>query len=49
MALLTRGDERVSVAILTADDDSHEYGKETLRGIAARLLHGLGSQQSNPQ
>jgi hypothetical protein len=49
VALLTRGSERVSVAILTADEDSHEYGKETLRGIAARLLHGLGSSDSNPR
>ena len=49
VALLTRGNERVSVAILTADDDSHEYAKETLRGIAARLLHGLGSPDSNPR
>ena len=43
VALLTRGDERMSVAILTHLDSSHAYGKETLRGIAARLLRGLGS------
>ena len=41
VALLTRGDERVSVAILTSLDGSHPYGKETLRGIAERLLRGL--------
>lgn len=41
VALLTRGDERVSVAILTYLDGSHPYGKETLRGIAERLLKGL--------
>jgi len=41
VALLTRGDERVSVAILTHLDGSHPYGKETLRGIAQRLLRGL--------
>ena len=41
VALLTRGDERVSVAILTYLDGSHPYGKETLRGIAQRLLQGL--------
>jgi hypothetical protein len=41
VALLTRGDERVSVAILTHLDGSHAYGKETLRGIALRLLKGL--------
>jgi hypothetical protein len=39
--LLTRGDERVSVAIFTYLDGSHPYGKETLRGIAERLLKGL--------
>jgi hypothetical protein len=43
VALLTHGDERVSVAILTFEDGSHPYGKETLRGLAARLLRGLGS------
>jgi len=41
VALLTRGDERVSVAILTHLDGSHPYGKETLRGVALRLLDGL--------
>jgi len=41
VALLTRGDERVSLAILTYLDGSHPYGKETLRGIAERLLKGL--------
>ena len=45
VALLTRGDERVSVAILTYRDGSHAYGKETLRGIA-HALRGLGSAQS---
>jgi hypothetical protein len=43
VALLTRGDERVSVAILTYLDGSHPYGQETLRGIAARLLRGLAA------
>jgi hypothetical protein len=41
VALLTRGEERVSVAILTYLDGSHPYGKQTLRGIAERLLGGL--------
>ena len=41
VALLIRGDERVSVAVLTHLDGSHPYGEETLRGIAARLLRGL--------
>jgi hypothetical protein len=46
VALLTRGDERVSVAILTASDGTHAYGAQTLRGIAARLLRGLGSAKN---
>jgi hypothetical protein len=41
VALLVRGKMRVSIAILTQFDGSHAYGKETLRGIAARLLRGL--------
>jgi hypothetical protein len=43
IALLVRGTQRVSVAVLTTDNPSHEYGKETLRGIFARLLHTLPS------
>jgi hypothetical protein len=43
VALLTRGRERVSVAILTYADGSHAYGKETLRGVAKRLLRGLAA------
>ena len=35
------GKTRVSVAVLTAADGTHAYGKETLRGIFARLLRGL--------
>jgi beta-lactamase class A len=46
VALLTRGGERVSVAILTYADGSHAYGKETLRGVAKRLLRGLASSQA---
>jgi hypothetical protein len=41
VALLTHGNERVSVAILTHLDGSHPYGEETIRGIALRLLKGL--------
>ncbi len=40
-ALLTRGDQRVSLSILTFEDGSHVYGTRTLQGIAARLLSGL--------
>lgn len=41
VALLTKGDKRVSLAILTYANGSHAYGKETLRGVAKRLLRGL--------
>jgi hypothetical protein len=40
VALLTHGDERGSVAILTYHDGSRRYGEETLRGIALRLPNG---------
>jgi hypothetical protein len=38
VALLVRGCARVSLAVLTMYDGSHAYGKQTLRGIFARLL-----------
>ena len=41
VALLRRGRRRLAVAILITSSPSHAYGKETLRGIAARLLRGL--------
>jgi len=41
VALLQRGRERVSVAILTTVSGTHRDGKETLRGVAQRLLLGL--------
>jgi beta-lactamase class A len=41
VALLRRGKRRLSVAILTTSSPSHDYGKQTLRGVAARLLTGL--------
>ena len=40
-ALLTLGKTRVSLAITTRFNPTHAYGKETLRGVAARLLRGL--------
>jgi Beta-lactamase enzyme family len=43
VALLRRGTTRVSVAILTTNGPSHAYGKQTLRGVAARLLRGLAA------
>jgi hypothetical protein len=48
VALLTRGNDRVSVAILTLHDQKHVYGRETLRGIALRLLSGLDSADAVP-
>jgi hypothetical protein len=41
VALLVRGCARVSVAVLSMYDGSHDYGKATLRGLFARLLRGL--------
>ena len=41
VALLTRGDLRVAVAIMTTGNGSHAAGKTTLRGVARRLLRGL--------
>jgi Beta-lactamase enzyme family len=41
VALLVRGCARVSVAVLTMYDGSHAYGKQTLRGMFARLLRRL--------
>jgi hypothetical protein len=47
-ALLTRGDQRVAISILTFEDGSHPYGKQTLHGIAARLHEGLDSADDVP-
>jgi hypothetical protein len=41
VALLRRGEHRVAVAVMTTSNGSHAYGKETLRGVAKRLLRGL--------
>jgi hypothetical protein len=43
VALLRKGDRRVSVAVLTTGSPNHPYGKETLRGVFARLLRGLSA------
>jgi hypothetical protein len=43
VALLTHGEDRVAVAVLTTGNPDHAYGKETLRGIFARLLRGLAA------
>jgi hypothetical protein len=37
-ALFERGSTRVSMAVLTDGNPSHEYGTETLRGVAERLF-----------
>jgi hypothetical protein len=41
VALLTRGEEQISLAIFTEFDPSHRYGKQTLRGVARRLLRDI--------
>lgn len=46
VALLTLGKTRVSLAITTRFNPTHAYGKETLRGVAARLLRGLSTASS---
>jgi hypothetical protein len=46
VALLRRGERRVSVALLTTGSPSHEYGKRTLRGLARRLLSGLSGSRA---
>jgi Beta-lactamase enzyme family len=43
VALLTRGDQRVALAIMTTAQGTHLYGQATLRGMAARLLRGLAA------
>ena len=41
VAFLTNPPGRIALAILTEFDPSHAYGKQTLRGVAARVLRGL--------
>ena len=37
-ALLERGGRRLSLAVLTDGNPSHEYGAETIRGVTARVM-----------
>ena len=39
-ALFERGDTRISMAVLTDGNPSHEHGTETLRGVAERIFGG---------
>jgi hypothetical protein len=41
VALLRRGDTRISLAVLTQFNPTQAYGERTIRGVAARLLRGL--------
>jgi hypothetical protein len=43
VALLTHGNDRVAVAVLTTGNPDHVYGEQTLRGVFARLLRGLAA------
>ena len=49
VVLLVRGCARISIAVLTMYDGSHDYGKDTLKGIFARLLRGLPTGQRHRQ
>lgn len=40
--LLRKGERRFSVAILTRDQPSKEYGQASIEGVARRLLRGYG-------
>ena len=42
IAFLQRHDSRIALAIHTEFGPSHAYGKKTLKGVASRLLRGLG-------
>ncbi len=48
VAFLERGHCRLGLAILTEHNPSTAYGSETLRGVAARLLHGIGATRCGP-
>jgi beta-lactamase class A len=41
VALLRKGDVRISLSVLTESNPSQDYGERTIRGVARRLLRGL--------
>jgi Beta-lactamase enzyme family len=44
VGLLRRGEDRVTIAVMTVNNPSHAYGKATLQGVSRRLLRGLEPQ-----
>jgi hypothetical protein len=48
VVLLRHGSVRVSAAVLITDSPSHAYAKQTLQGLFARLLRGVGRLISSP-
>jgi hypothetical protein len=48
VALLRHGRQRIALALFTQFDPDHAYGKKTLRGLARRLLQGLGPVSCRP-
>ncbi len=48
-ALFERRDTRVSMAVLTDGNPSHEYGTETLRGVAQRVFGAHGRRAGAEQ
>lgn len=44
VGLLRRGDDRLTIAVMTVNNPSHAYGKATLEGVSRRLLRGLEPQ-----
>jgi beta-lactamase class A len=45
VALLTRGEERVAVAVLTHGNPDHDYATATLEGVFRRLTRGLARRR----
>ncbi len=48
VVLLRHGAVRVSLAVLITDSPSHAYAKQTLQGLFARLLRGVGRLIATP-